>query len=318
MDKAELIELVEVLSARIGKLQIEVHQQSTLTRRLDDQLAKHSQNSSKPPSSDGLRKPRTRSLRRKQGRKRGGQKGNPGHTLFMSDQPDQLHHHQLESCPLCDGDLSTTPSCGQSRRQVFDVPPVQLFVTEHQAEMKRCPHCEQTVSAAFPSGVEQPVQYGPRLKAQASYLNTYHLIPIDRTAELLGDFYGHAPACALIGCANEAVKVGSQPALGAISQQIQTADIGHLDETGLRVAGETQWVHVASTENLTYFGVHRKRGQAVMREIGICQTSPDAPCMTTSHHIAPLITVLMPTAMPTTCVNSNSSPTSITKRGLNR
>ena len=269
MDKAELIELVEVLSARIGKLQIEVHQQSTLTRRLDDQLAKHSQNSSKPPSSDGLRKPRTRSLRRKLGRKRGGQKGHPGHTLFMSDQPDQIHHHQLECCPLCDGDLSTTPSCGQSGRQVFDVPPVHLFVTEHQAEMKRCPHCEQTVSAAFPSGVNHPVQYGPRFKAQASYLNTYHLIPIDRTAELLGDFYGQAPACALIGCANEAVKVGSQPALGSISQQIQNADIGHFDETGLRVAGETQWVHVASTGNLTYFGVHRKRGQAVMREIGI-------------------------------------------------
>ena len=84
MDKAELIELVEALSARIEKLPIEVHQQSTLTKRLDDQLAKHSQNSNKPPASDGLRKPLTRSFRRKQGRKRGGQKGNPGHTLFMS------------------------------------------------------------------------------------------------------------------------------------------------------------------------------------------------------------------------------------------
>ena len=84
MDKAELIELVEAMFARIGKLQIEVHQQSTLTRRLDDQLAKHSQNSRKPPSSDGLRKPRTRILRRKQGRKRGGQEGHPGHTHFVS------------------------------------------------------------------------------------------------------------------------------------------------------------------------------------------------------------------------------------------
>lgn len=82
MDKAELIELFEALFVRIEKLRIEVHQQSTLTRRLDDQLAKHSQNGR--PSSDGLRKPLTRSLRRKQGRKRGGQKGHAGHTLFMS------------------------------------------------------------------------------------------------------------------------------------------------------------------------------------------------------------------------------------------
>ena len=92
---------------------------------------------------------------------------------------------------------------------------------------------------------------------------------MDRTAELLGDFYGQTPACALIGCANKAVKVGSTPALETISQQMKTADIGHFDESGLKVAGKTQWVHVASTEKLTYFGVHQKRGQVAMREIGI-------------------------------------------------
>ena len=109
---------------------------------------------------------------------------------------------------MCFGNLSTVVPSSYKRRQVFDVPPVQLEITAHLVEMKQCPHCQQTVCAAFPPDVSQPVQYGPRFLAQASYLNTYHLIPMDCTAELLGDFYGQTPAPALILGANEAVKVG--------------------------------------------------------------------------------------------------------------
>ena len=268
-DKADLIDLIFALFARIETLQNQVQQQNARIKQLENQLVKNSQNSSKPPSSDGNKKRRARSLRTKTGRKPGGQKGHPGHTLLMSDQPNQIQSHCLENCPMCFGDLSTVVPSSYKRRQVFDIPPLQLEITEHQAEIKQCPHCQQTVCSAFPPDVSQPVQYGPRLLAQASYLNTYHLIPMDPTAELLGDFYGQTPACALIGCANKAVKVGSTPALETISQQMKTADIGHFDESGLKVAGKTQWVHVASTEKLTYFGVHQKRGQVAMREIGI-------------------------------------------------
>ena len=243
MDKADLIDLIEALFARIETLQNQMQQQSTRTKHLENQLAKTSQNSSKPPSSDGNKKRRTRSLRTKTGRKPGGQKGHPGHTLFMSNQPDHTQSYCLQNCPMCFGDLSTVVPSSYKRRQVFDVPPVQLEITAHLVEMKQCPHCQQTVCAAFPPDI---------------------LIPMDRTAELLGDFYGQTPAPALILGANEAVKVGSTPALETISQQMKTADIGHFDESGLKVDGKTQWVHVASTEKLTYFGLHQKRG-----EIGI-------------------------------------------------
>ncbi len=63
-------------------------------------------------------------------------------------------------------------------------------MTEHRAEVKICPYCEQRAQASFPEGVNQPVQYGQRLRTQASYLNTYHFIPMGRTVELLGDLYG--------------------------------------------------------------------------------------------------------------------------------
>ena len=154
MDKADLIDLIEALFARIETLQNQMQQQSTRTKHLENQLAKTSQNSSKPPSSDGNKKRRTRSLRTKTGRKPGGQKGHPGHTLFMSNQPDHTQSYCLQNCPMCFGNLSTVVPSSYKRRQVFDVPPVQLEITAHLVEMKQCPHCQQTVCAAFSTGCQ--------------------------------------------------------------------------------------------------------------------------------------------------------------------
>jgi transposase len=269
MDKQGLIDLLEVLLICMHQLETQVQEQAALIQTLQDQLAKNSRNSGKPPSSEGLKKPRTRSLRQKTGRKPGGQKGHKGHTLKMSDDPDHIEQHPLDSCPHCQTDLSSVSPSGYARRQVFDVPPVRIEVTEHQAEIKACPHCQKTVQAAFPFEVSQSVQYGSRLKAQASYLNTYHYIPHARTSELFGDFYGHAPAPALVKEANQAVEKGSEPSLKAIYEQLIQAEVEHFDESGLRVAGKTQWLHVASTAELTYYQVHPKRGQEAMGDIGI-------------------------------------------------
>jgi transposase len=262
LDKETLIDLVLLLQDQLAEL-------SQRVKVLEDQVARQSRNSSKPPSSDGLAKPKTRSLRRTEGRKPGGQKGHPGHTLEMRAHPDQLETHRLSRCPHCASDLSAVAANDHVRRQVYDVPPVQIEVTEHRAEIKYCVHCQRCVQAAFPPGVSQPVQYGSRLKAQASYLNNYHFIPLARTCELLGDFYGHAPACALVAEANQAVAGGCEPALGEIHRQLCQADVVHCDESGLRVAGRLHWLHSASTPWLTYFAVHGKRGQAAMQAIGI-------------------------------------------------
>jgi transposase len=262
LDKSELIDLVLLLQDHLERLEVRVQQ-------LEDQLAKHSGNSSKPPSSDGLRKPKTRSLRKSKGRKPGGQPGHEGHTLEMKSEPDHVKVHELSCCPHCSSDLSAVVASGHQRRQVYDVPPVQIEVTEHQAEVKECPSCRRWVAASFPADVTQPVQYGPRLKAQASYLNTYQLIPVARTCELLGDFYGQSPSWDFVKQANQAVEAGIAPSLAEIERQVLQAKITHCDESGLRVEGQLHWLHSISTEWLTLYNLHRKRGREAMVEIGI-------------------------------------------------
>lgn len=269
LDKETLIAIILALQEQVRVLQEQVAEQAIMIHSLQDQLAKNSRNSGKPPSSDGLKKPRTRSLRRKTGRRSGGQKGHKGHTLRQVEKPDHIQVHQAPTCPHCATDLQAVKSNDHEKRQVFDLPPVRIEVTEHQAEIKDCPTCGQQVKGTFPPEVTQPVQYGQRIKAQASYLNTYQLIPWARTCETLGDFYDHTPAEALIQEANIAMAEQTESSRAATKQQLLDAEVAQFDESGLRVEGKLNWLHVTSTDRLTHYEVHPKRGRDAMEDIGI-------------------------------------------------
>jgi len=269
LDKAALVDLLLVALTRIDELEQQVAQQNERLQKLEDQLAKNSQNSGKPPSSDGLKKPKTRSLRRSSGRRAGGQKGHKGQTLKMVAEPHYREVQTITSCPHCDHDLKQAPVVGHEKRQLFDLPSIEVEVTEYQAEIKQCPHCGQQAKAAFPEHITAPVQYGPRLEAQAVYLNQYQLIPWARTCEAIGDLYNHQPAEAFLHKALQNCHEQIQPALVDIKESLKTEKVANFDETGLRVLGKWHWLHVASTSGLTYYDVHVRRGQMGMRDIGI-------------------------------------------------
>lgn len=265
--------VIEWVNSLLGQRQQQadtIRQQQELIQSLQDQLAKNSQNSSKPPASDGLKKPlRTSSLREKSGKKNGGQQGHPGHTLKMVEKPNHIKLHPVRQCSHCHLSLEDVEVEQYEKRQVFDIPPVQVEVTEHQAEIKCCPHCGELNKAEFPVEVTQSVQYGPRLKAQASYFNNYHVIPLERTTEIFADLYRHPITEAIVLQANATLADRVQPVNEAVKEALINAPVVNFDESGLRVAGKLHWVHVASTPELTFYTVHRKRGSDAMDDAGI-------------------------------------------------
>lgn len=237
--------------------------------KLEDQLAKNSGNSGKPPSSDGLGK-KPKSLREKSNKKSGGQHGHAGSTLKAVEKPDYVEKHEVKRCEHCDADLEAVKAKRFEKRQVFDVPPSEVEVTEHVAEVKECPECHQTTSGGFPLGISQPVQYGPRIKAQMVYFNQQHHIPLERTAEIIEDLYGQTVSEGTIVEACKQMSERVEPVIKAIKAEFQTTtETAHFDETGGRVNGKLWWFHVVCTALLTFYAIDRKRGSKAFDTIGI-------------------------------------------------
>lgn len=238
--------------------------------QLEDQLAKNSSNSGKPPSSDGYEKPAPKSRRKRSGKKSGGQVGHVGHTLEMVAKPDKVEPHPVNYCAHCHTSLKKEKAVEVERRQVFDLPEVRLEVTEHQAEVKICPKCQQTTTASFPPEVRQPTQYGKKIKSQLAYFHEYQLLPLKRTQETFQDLYGQSVAEGTIVAACQELALKVKPANEAIKKHLTYHElVACFDETGMRIAGALHWLHVACTRWLTYYEAHQKRGKAAMDAMGI-------------------------------------------------
>ena len=238
---------------------------------LERQLAKNSRNSSKPPSSDGLKKgkKKTKSLRKKGGKKSGGQKGHEGQTLRQVEKPDFIVDCATPDVCGCGCHLLNVPTDGFSKRQVFDIPPVTMNVTEYRSESKQCPSCGKKVSGQFPSSVNAPVQYGERVKSLVVYLMRYQFVPMQRTADLFEDLFGRRLS---EGTINTILNTFGDKVSGwyhDLRKSLRIFSLLHFDETGMRIDGKRRWIHSAGNKDVTLYHVSDRRGRIAMDEMNI-------------------------------------------------
>jgi len=251
---APLVTIIEQQAQRIAYLEAELAQ-------LRAQLNQNSQNSHKPPSSEGYRKapalPKTKTGRR------GGQPGHQGNTLKMVEDPDTVDEQRPQHCLGCGHPLMGIDPEAVERRQVFDLPEPRLVVHEYRRPVCRCPGCGQRNQAAFP--VSAPVQYGPRVWALSTLLHHDYNVPLEKVSQFFGDVFGYRLNGATVLSATHRSYDALALSQETICNALPVAPVVHVDETGLRCEGRLHWMHVASTEALTHYFVHPKRGLSALK-----------------------------------------------------
>ena len=262
--REELVALIQTLSAENAALKARIAE-------LERRLGLNSSNSSKPPSSDGLKKlARVSSLRERSGKTSGAQPGHDGETLRQVAKPDHVIEHHPPVCSGCGEPLTPGGSGEYAARQVFDLPePRPLAVTEHRAFSCRCEACGATTRAAFPEDVRAPAQYGVKLAAFAVYLLHYQLLPEDRLVELMADLFGVKLAAGTIAAMSRNCAGRLRSFAEALRDLVAKAPVKHMDETGCRIGGKTQWLHVACTTLLTFYRTCAKRGEMLANVVGV-------------------------------------------------
>ncbi|KIU73156.1 transposase [Bacillus thuringiensis Sbt003] len=235
-------------------------------QELEHASKKNSTNSHKPPSTDGLRKPITKSLRKSSQRSTGGQLGHKGHTLHLNTTPNHTITYSLTHCHTS---LHHEPVTGYRIRQVYDLPPIQIEVTEHKVVQKECPHCHSIQESQFPSTVSRPVQYGPNIKRLIPYLTHYQCLSLKRTKEFFQDCFEHSISEGTLVNHTHSVSAQLQPFLQEVKDKILKSSVvlkllwpyAHLL---FCVTNDT-----ASTPEVTLQHIHQKRGKEAIDAGGI-------------------------------------------------
>lgn len=260
---ASLLRQNEMLTATIAELNHTIQE-------LKEQLNMNSKNSSKPPSSDGFKKPAPKSLRKPSGRKVGGQEGHQGTHLAVMTAPDEIVRHMPSSCEGCPHyQMCKGTACIAEKRHVIDAV-VTVNVTEHQAlELPVCMLYGDTRRGAFPSDVKAAVQYGENLQALAVALNTVGAVSVKRTHEILSGVFNIPIATGTISSMVKRCADSLSEAAGKIKDKMIGSALGHFDETGTRVDTKIWWVHDASNCEYTYLDISPKRGTAGMEQCGV-------------------------------------------------
>lgn len=240
------------LKKRVNSLEVE-------NDELKDKLhKKDSKNSSVPPSKDENRIKPNQALRKKSGKKSGGQKGHKGTTLKMHEQPDHIIIHKSKFCQGC-GEVLSSDQDYVSRRQVIDIPPIRPIITEHQINSATC-SCGHTTISQFPNEASCPISYGNTIETTINYLNVRQYMSISRIQEYFKQLCGIHISEGTITNKLQSYTQKCLPFYKEIRNRIAVSAVVGGDETGCVVDGKKHWMWTWQNQNQTYIALSPTRG----------------------------------------------------------
>ena len=260
LTREELIAIIHKQNKIIAELTAKIAELAAKIAELEARLKQNSSNSSKPPSTDGLKRPAVRSLRGKSGKKPGGQNGHKGHGLKQTREPDKTVIVNPVECPRCEAGLLNEPVFHADTRYVYDVE-IEMTLTKYDMMEAICPVCGAAVVGMPPEECKGTINYGNSLRAMSVVLTNYANVGIDKTHKILHDLLGVPISAGTVKTIMRQFAAKTNDAIAGIKGRLLKSRVLNVDETGIRAAGRTQWIHVASNSNYTLVSVHKKRGK---------------------------------------------------------
>jgi transposase len=256
LEKLSRDELIDLVLAQLNTMA----KQGLRVAELEEQIRKDSSNSSRPPSSDGLKKPNANSsLRAKSGKKPGGQPGHKG-AGHKIDEVDETVDVIPLICPECGANLEDLPAEHTCTKYESDIPEARLVTIRYEFYSVVCPQCGTVVESAAPQ-FTSTFQYGESVRALATTLNSYGMVSVDKTSKILSDVLNtHISAGTVMSMIDECAGK-CQADVSEIKEELKKSEVLNADETGIRADGKTQWTHVVCDDNATLFTVSPKRGK---------------------------------------------------------
>lgn len=264
-ENAELRTAMIEMRTTLATQETRITELEELVERLQGKVATNSRNSSKPPSSDG---PETAPrIRRKRGKKRGGQAGHEGTTRAMVpfEQVDEVVDCRPESCSACNALLlgeDRTPV----RRQIIDIPPPRVFVTEYRLHRLTCLACGGTTQADMPAGLPESV-FGAGLHALAAVLVGRFRQSKRLVVELFEILYSLSLSPASVCAMERRVAAALEAPVEEARTALRNAPVVGKDETGWRHKKSKAWLWLTATDQLAVFTIARRRSSAVVKQI---------------------------------------------------
>jgi len=251
-----------VMSAMVASYEQRIAQLEAEVRELTARLNQNSQNSSKPPSSDGphvKRKP----PKPPSGRKPGGQLGHPPYqrALVPVGDVDKVITCKPEQCRRC-GERLTGSDPAPWRQQIVELPPVRPHITEYQRHRLQCAHCGITTCGELPAGVASTC-YGPRLASVVALCPGGYRMSKRMAANFCREVLGIEFSVGEISQLEQTVTNAVAPAVEEAAVYVQSCAL-NIDETPWKERGKRRTLWTMVTTQLSVFAITSGRSVAVL------------------------------------------------------